>query len=82
MRVATFFRTTVLAGLVSVTLVAASSGAWATLPGDNGDIGYATLGRNLAVRGISPNGTDDHKISIGRAEQATSSSSPMGLPQW
>ena len=68
MRVEPFFRTTALAGLVSVTLVAASSGAWATYPGGNGDIGYATLGRSLAVRGIGPDGTDDHKISIGRAD--------------
>lgn len=65
-----------------VTIVAAISAmapaAQATYPGANGDIAYLAQGSDLAIRAVAPDGSEDHRLSIGRRDAVDAEYTPDG----
>ena len=67
-----------------VTIVAAISAmapaAQATYPGANGDIAYLAQGSDLAIRAVAPDGSEDHRLSIGRRDAVDAEYTPARRP--
>lgn len=66
----------------AVTLVAAVfamvPAAQATNPGGNGDIAYLVQGSDFAIRAVAPDGSGDHRLSIGRRDAVDAEFLPDG----
>jgi len=52
--------------------------ARASAPGGNGDIAYLVLGSDFAIRGVAPDGSGDHRLSIGRRDAVDAEYMPDG----
>jgi Tol biopolymer transport system component len=63
---------------IAAALFAMAPAAHATYPGANGDIAYLAQGSRFAIRAVAPDGSGDHRLSIGRRDAVDAEYTPDG----
>jgi Tol biopolymer transport system component len=63
---------------IAAAVFAMVPAAHATYPGAKGDIAYLVQGSDFAIRAVAPDGSGDHRLSIGRRDAVDAEYTPDG----
>lgn len=63
---------------IAAAVFAMVPAAHATYPGADGDIAYLVQGSDFAIRAVAPDGSGDHRLSIGRRDAVDAEYTPDG----